>query len=459
MYSSSVVLMERCGHHNADDHDHDHDDEMIIIQKTTKMKMKRKLSNKFIKWSNKTNNTINTTDATTLLSKSYFQSSLTTITRFDYITTRIISIIICIIIACLSSLPLIVSAFNSPPVFDFKREIFVSENTPVGQMVTMVRTIDKEKDIITYGIDPAHWNDGSKYFRIDEKTGQIFVRESLAGQGGNFLNMYIKANDGHQTAKIEAVISVSKATDKGQIVHFPDIHLPPSQIFNTNNILMNKTETRPYHPPTPKDVPLETLRPQRKQRPPITKLNTFNNRVKNETKNQQSITVKPDVVDHRDDHYEQMPTEDKPHRHSSLLTDILWPIGPYILVSIFVPTLCLIFWCWIHKRSMPSRNAIKTFSHKIINNNKSESIETTTSSFTGDFDVSLFKNSGRQFHETSADSGMGISRISNQWEFPRHHLRFMHILGQGCFGQVWKCEAFNGNQTAATQTQIVAVKT
>lgn len=49
-------------------------------------------------------------------------------------------------------------------------------------MVTMVRTIDKEKDIITYGIDPAHWNDGSKYFRIDEKTGQIFVRESLAGQ-------------------------------------------------------------------------------------------------------------------------------------------------------------------------------------------------------------------------------------------------------------------------------------
>ena len=54
---------------------------------------------------------------------------------------------------------------------------------------------------------------------------------------------------------------------------------------------------------------------------------------------------------------------------------------------------------------------------------------------------------------------MGISRISNQWEFPRHHLRFMHILGQGCFGQVWKCEAFNGNQTAATQTQIVAVKT
>lgn len=128
MYSSSVVLMERCGHHNADDHDHDDDDEMIIIQKTTKMKMKRKLSNKFIKWSNKTNNTINTTDATTLLSKSYFQSSLTTITRFDYITTRIISIIICIIIACLSSLPLIVSGKYKNPFLVSMIEMNRGEN-------------------------------------------------------------------------------------------------------------------------------------------------------------------------------------------------------------------------------------------------------------------------------------------------------------------------------------------
>ncbi|XP_027196302.2 tyrosine kinase receptor Cad96Ca-like [Dermatophagoides pteronyssinus] len=449
MYSSIVFMVDN-------NNDEKNNDEIIIqpssssITKSIKMKQNKfKSSNhQSIEWSNKA------TIVTKL--RSYFQlSSLSSSLSFSLknsITKIIIINIIIIIIGCLSSLPVIVSAFNSPPVFDFKREIFVSENTPVGQMVTMVRTIDKEKDIITYGIDPAHWNDGSKYFRIDEKTGQIFVRESLAGQGGNFLNMYIKANDGHQTAKIEAVISVSKATDKGQIVHYPDIHAPPSHIFNTNNILINKTDTRPsFHPPTPKDIPLETLRPQRKQRPPITKLNTFSNRAKNETKNQQSITVKPDV-----DHYEQIPTEDKPLKQSSLLADILWPIGPYILISIFVPTLCLIFWCWIHKRSMPSRNAIKTFSHKIINNNKSESIETTTSSFTGDFDVSLFKT---RFHETSADSGLNISRISNQWEFPRHHLRFMHILGQGCFGQVWKCETFNGNQPAATQTQIVAVKT
>ena len=45
----------------------------------------------------------------------------------------------------------------------------------------------------------------------------------------------------------------------------------------------------------------------------------------------------------------------------------------------------------------------------------------------------------------------------NEWEVPRHHLKFIHILGEGCFGQVWKCEAVNiGNNGGS---QVVAVKT
>lgn len=30
---------------------------------------------------------------------------------------------------------------------------------------------------------------------------------------------------------------------------------------------------------------------------------------------------------------------------------------------------------------------------------------------------------------------------ADSWEFPRHHLRVISILGEGCFGQVWRCEA------------------
>lgn len=30
---------------------------------------------------------------------------------------------------------------------------------------------------------------------------------------------------------------------------------------------------------------------------------------------------------------------------------------------------------------------------------------------------------------------------SDRWEFPRHRLKFFNILGEGAFGQVWRCEA------------------
>lgn len=31
----------------------------------------------------------------------------------------------------------------------------------------------------------------------------------------------------------------------------------------------------------------------------------------------------------------------------------------------------------------------------------------------------------------------------DKWEVPRHHIKVFNILGEGCFGQVWKCEALN----------------
>ncbi|XP_023311404.1 tyrosine kinase receptor Cad96Ca, partial [Anoplophora glabripennis] len=46
----------------------------------------------------------------------------------------------------------------------------------------------------------------------------------------------------------------------------------------------------------------------------------------------------------------------------------------------------------------------------------------------------------------------------DQWEFPRHRLKFFNILGEGAFGQVWKCEAvdLDGKDSGVS---VVAVKT
>ncbi|CAH1404089.1 unnamed protein product [Nezara viridula] len=49
------------------------------------------------------------------------------------------------------------------------------------------------------------------------------------------------------------------------------------------------------------------------------------------------------------------------------------------------------------------------------------------------------------------------AKVQDRWEFPRHQIKVFSILGEGCFGQVWKCEATNlsGNEGPT----IVAVKT
>ncbi|XP_068153739.1 tyrosine kinase receptor Cad96Ca [Drosophila tropicalis] len=53
--------------------------------------------------------------------------------------------------------------------------------------------------------------------------------------------------------------------------------------------------------------------------------------------------------------------------------------------------------------------------------------------------------------------GHGVDANSDRWEFPRHRLKFFNILGEGAFGQVWRCEAneLNGSEGVTT----VAVKT
>lgn len=46
---------------------------------------------------------------------------------------------------------------------------------------------------------------------------------------------------------------------------------------------------------------------------------------------------------------------------------------------------------------------------------------------------------------------------SARWEFPRHQLRIYNMIGEGCFGQVWRCEADNIDGVKGQTT--VAVKT
>ena len=52
----------------------------------------------------------------------------------------------------------------------------------IGTRVITVRTRDLERDSITYGIEPSLFFDGSKFFTINARTGDVFLKESLVGQ-------------------------------------------------------------------------------------------------------------------------------------------------------------------------------------------------------------------------------------------------------------------------------------
>ncbi|XP_020714061.1 tyrosine kinase receptor Cad96Ca isoform X3 [Ceratitis capitata] len=47
--------------------------------------------------------------------------------------------------------------------------------------------------------------------------------------------------------------------------------------------------------------------------------------------------------------------------------------------------------------------------------------------------------------------------VKSRWEYPRHKLKFFNILGEGAFGQVWRCEAIDIDGIEGVTT--VAVKT
>ncbi|KAG0415553.1 hypothetical protein HPB47_007278, partial [Ixodes persulcatus] len=88
---------------------------------------------------------------------------------------------------------------NTPPVFDFKREWVIGEDEKVGSRVMTVRTRDEDQDVIEYGLEPAVFLDGSSYFRINKRSGEVFLTRSLAGQAGSDYYLFITAYDGHQT--------------------------------------------------------------------------------------------------------------------------------------------------------------------------------------------------------------------------------------------------------------------
>lgn len=300
-----------------------------------------------------------------------------------------------------------------------------------------VRTRDEDHDVIEYGIEPAVFLDGSSYFRINKRSGEVFLTRSLVGQAGSDYYLFITAYDGHQTAKIEVYVKVVKPSSGLDGI---DLLEPPPRPFPGGG--PGGSPSGHFAPPAPppslgsgRKRPSKEPPPPQPPRPPAGPIGTGQ--------------VRPDagVEDPAD-------TEEKggPHGGSQGTSggiDMTSTVLPIVAVVGFAPLVALFFWL-MHRRC-----------HRDDKLKPKKSTDRLDSNFSHNFDLSpatLYNPRARRALSNRYEPDF-LSSLSehSKWEFPRHHLRFIGILGEGCFGQVWKCEAMN--ITGSEEPVIVAVKT
>ncbi|CAG2108269.1 unnamed protein product, partial [Medioppia subpectinata] len=325
--------------------------------------------------------------------------------------------------------------------------------------------------------------DGSRFFTINPKNGDVFLKESLLGQAGNDCYLFITANDGHQTAKIEVFVRIlnsdrdfSSGKDGNDTIAasyagiamrrpfppFINAQLPPQRPRET--VFVTPASRKPSA--TSASVEKKLLSPKAKN---ASASDTVAARqTTTTTPASQSVpTVQTDVPTKPSDDPFQRSAGGAANRTGDGL-DLITAFLPLLAAVCFAPIAGLVFWILHHRcKKASNRNLMKSFSQKIINTDKAGgSSETSISSVSAELDYNgaLFaqiraKNSLQSKSEPNKyTSTLNIPIGEDKtWEFPRHHLHFLGILGEGCFGQVWKCEAFNIFNNDSKD--IVAVKT
>jgi len=142
-------------------------------------------------------------------------------------------------------------------------------------------------------------------------------------------------------------------------------------------------------------------------------------------------------------------TTDVPQKERSIVVIVIVPL------LIVFPTLALGIFL-IRKKGLTNCGCCQK--QKPQEDNKSE-VDRTISSKTEMTDLQSSRKTSlavtNSYDSDVLDTKEWIS--TDPWEIPRHHLKIFGILGEGCFGQVWKGEGVNilGNKGSLT----VAIKT
>ncbi|KAL1501374.1 hypothetical protein ABEB36_006704 [Hypothenemus hampei] len=370
---------------------------------------------------------------------------------------------------------------NTPPSMWMERNWQIPDNEPIGSKIVQVHGSDIESTNLTYGLQPIQFFGSDKPpdplpFRIDPQTGAVYLNDSLKGKAGTDLHLYVTLNDGQLEAKTEVYVNIlnSSAPYKpplGAPLGFPGgsfnpfrggfnprpANTPPKPVDNIpNNVNVNNPPASIANNPPP--VPVTNVKPYFRQR---------NSTAHDVTPLQPVKEEKPLDIDRN------IKTQDEElNPDDNLLSPVDYPVkSPEIANTVVsIVSICAVFFTvgiialifrkkiYVKKTKDKSSDDVRKTPSNGLNLSEESSINMHEwrgpRAFSNRYEPWQRDGAPTEAERTTSDSEKKLDK----WEFPRHRLKFFSILGEGAFGQVWKCEAVDleGKDTGAT---IVAVKT
>ncbi|GJQ72955.1 hypothetical protein Trydic_g1597 [Trypoxylus dichotomus] len=357
-------------------------------------------------------------------------------------------LICCCCLLCITSEAQCNGDFLSPPPslnVNTERYLQLPESTAVNSTIATAYGDYSGDEVLTYGLEPKEEGE-SIPFRIDSESGVLFLNESLEGKVGKAYDFYITAFDGIQLSKLEMYLEVVKRLTANKM------RLPNFNPFPT--FVKQKSTPPPISPITHDTTALTEKAP-----PPKENLTTY-------------LTPSP-PYDKRFNHPQQLTTEgkipetitaassetpvDQRMKQAPDLTVTLVPIFSVFAIFLAVGFVALMFRKKIYlgrtkdvKEDMRKESSPNVMVH--------EDPGLAMQQWRG---PRAFSNRYESWEREQAAHQQATNQSSNvkedNWEFPRHRLKFFNILGEGAFGQVWKCEAvdIDGKEGGL----VVAVKT
>ncbi|XP_043282450.1 tyrosine kinase receptor Cad96Ca [Venturia canescens] len=346
---------------------------------------------------------------------------------------------------------------NTPPVMWLQRNWVLPDSEPVGSIVDRVRAGDNEQDDLTFGLEPlGHSYNGDDSpqpplpFSINNATGVVFLNDTLKGRGGQNLFLYVTVSDGQLTAKTEVYVNIknSSSPNGGHTRSpFPSQHGSGGRIHPPLIGLPNLPSYPMVHPPMVSS-PVGNGQKTTKLQPESPRPEFETTRRTTTTKGLPEESPEANEVEGTALTSKISPSQAPPSQ------DMAITLVPVAAVCVLLLGFGLGVWS--------IRNKFCT-ARKCKEDTK-EQASVSVSNLSDDPSLVLKRWRGQKaksnrYEPWERDNHAGVqTKIqSDKWEFPRHRLKVFNILGEGCFGQVWRSEAIDIDDKPGPS--IVAVKT